>query len=138
MKTIEVPHDLILSHLVLSHLVLSHLVLSHLILSHLILSRLLLSRRFPASRTPQFLWFINSRALRRMVRPTLASRTMVREEPRSLIPRSLKRRDEFARLPFRREQDHLFARLAELIHVLVDDAAELGLQRRGFLALAVR
>jgi hypothetical protein len=37
MKTIEVPHDLILSHL---------------ILSHLILSRLLLSRRFPASRTP--------------------------------------------------------------------------------------
>ena len=42
MKTIEVPHDLVLS----------HLILSHLILGDLVLSRLLLSRRFPASRTP--------------------------------------------------------------------------------------
>ena len=77
MKTIEVPHDL-----VLSHLILSHLILSHLISSDLVLSRLLLSRRFPASRTPDNL---NSLAqfsgLGRMVRPALARRTMVREKP---------------------------------------------------------
>jgi hypothetical protein len=48
MKTIEVPHDLILSHLILSHLILNRL------------SRLLLSRRFPASRAPDNL---NSRGL---------------------------------------------------------------------------
>ena len=53
MKTIEVPPDLLLSHL-------------------------LLSRRFPGSRTPDNL---NSHGLRRMARLTLASRTMVREQP---------------------------------------------------------
>src|SRR6266700_4461254 len=45
--------------------------------------------------------------------------------------------DELARFELVREQDHLFARAAELRDVLVRDAAELRHQRGGFLALAV-
>src|SRR6185295_933874 len=56
---------------------------------------------------------------------------------RLLLPRGLERTDEIAGFQFLREQDHLLARLAELLDVLVHNAAELGLQHRVFLALAV-
>src|SRR5438128_563308 len=55
-----------------------------------------------------------------------------------LLPCGLKRADELAGFQTLREQDHLFARAAELLDVLVDDAAVLSLQHRGFLALAIR
>src|SRR5438132_12908859 len=55
-----------------------------------------------------------------------------------LLPGGLKRTDELAGLQFLRKQDHLFARVAELLDVLVHDAAELRHQRRSFLPLAVR
>src|ERR1700733_9935009 len=54
-----------------------------------------------------------------------------------LLPGGLKRSDEIAGFQFLREQDHLLARAAELLDVLVHNAAELGLQHRVFLALAV-
>src|SRR4051794_9102203 len=54
-----------------------------------------------------------------------------------LLPGSLKGTDQIAGFQFLREQDHLLAGLAELLDVLVHDAAELGLQHRVFLALAV-
>src|SRR5579863_7293119 len=56
----------------------------------------------------------------------------------NLLTRGLEWRDQVAGLHFLREQDDLFARLFELIQVVVDDALELGLQRCGFLALAIR
>src|SRR5579872_7405559 len=55
-----------------------------------------------------------------------------------LLTRGLEWRDEVAGLHFLREQDDLFARLFELIHIVVDDALELRLQGCGFLALAIR
>src|SRR5947209_7973267 len=63
---------------------------------------------------------------------------MVRKKPRGLRSGSLKGTDEIARLEFLRKENHLLARAAELLDVLVHDTAELRLQRRGFLALAVR
>src|SRR5690242_15725238 len=58
--------------------------------------------------------------------------------PQGLLPRCFKGRDELAGLQFRRKQDHLFAGLSELVHVLVDNTPELRLQGCGLLALAVR
>src|SRR5258708_31499422 len=63
---------------------------------------------------------------------------MVRKKPRGLRSGSLKGTDEIARLEFLRKENHLLARAAELLDVLVHDTAELRLQRRSFLALAVR
>src|ERR1700752_2141297 len=55
-----------------------------------------------------------------------------------LLPRRLEWSDKFARLQILGEQDPLPAGAAELLDVLVHDAAELGLQHRGLLALAIR
>src|SRR5215468_8138067 len=55
-----------------------------------------------------------------------------------LLSRRLKRSDKLAGFQIIREQDHLLARAAELLDVLVHDAAELRLQHRGLLALAIR
>src|SRR3954463_7989482 len=60
------------------------------------------------------------------------------ERGKRLLPRGLERSDQFAGFQLLREQDHLLAGLTELLDVLVDHAAELGLQHRIFLALAVR
>ncbi len=69
--------------------------------------------------------------------PIMASRVIRRDAAR-LRPGGLKWRDEFAGLQSFGEQDHLFAWAAELLDILVLDAAELRHQRCGFLALTVR
>src|SRR5207247_5083779 len=61
-----------------------------------------------------------------------------RKKAASLVARSLEGTDEVSSLQFVREQDHLLAGGPELFDVLVLDATELRLQRRGFLALAIR
>src|SRR5260221_11962458 len=60
------------------------------------------------------------------------------KKPCGLITSSLERTDERSGFQFIREQDHLLAGRPELFDVLVLDAPELRLQRRGFLALAIR
>src|SRR3979490_1118053 len=73
-----------------------------------------------------------------IIAPIPGGRAMVRRKTARLLPGSLKGTDEIAGFQFLREQDHLLAWAAELLDVLVHDTADLALQRRVFLALAVR
>src|SRR6185437_2949441 len=83
------------------------------------------------SRTPSYLAELGG-AL-----PPIPSAGPCPEKKRDLLLRRLERTDQIARFELGRGQDHLPARLAELIDVLVDDSTELGHQRAGFLPLAV-
>src|ERR1700759_990814 len=64
--------------------------------------------------------------------------TEARPSPgRWLLAIGFERSDQVASLQVVRKQDHLRARFAELVHVLVFHAAELRFQRRALLPLAV-
>src|SRR6478672_8002310 len=75
---------------------------------------------------------------RRAAYSSRSAAPIIREDPRDLLSRGLKWADKIARLQSFRGQDYLLARFAELLDVLVHDAAELRHQRRSFLPLSVR